>query len=126
MNLPDRRSEIRRVSDLDVETQLDLHIEQARTEFQGIEHSVKDLHAILLRHIEDEENWKVKMYSAFPDGPENHRAAHIKLIQSAEAEERFWKELRLDLAKKGLWSIIVVLVGLVMTSVSIKLGWGAK
>jgi len=51
-----------------------------------------------------------------------HRSYHDKLIAAAKAQETFWNELRLDLAKKGLWSILTVLVGLLLLGAMTKLG----
>lgn len=57
---------------------------------------------------------------AFPDDDvDAHHNFHKAKIDAAKAEERFWHELKLDLAKKGLWGIITVLVGMVV------LGFGA-
>ena len=57
---------------------------------------------------------------AFPDGPEAHRNAHIAMIKAAAAQERFWDELKLDLAKKGIIAILVVLAGFVVAGVAVK------
>jgi len=59
---------------------------------------------------------------AFPDGVEPHRAAHEAMISASRAEERFWTELKLDVAKKGVWGILVIIIGLVVVGVSVKLG----
>ena len=59
---------------------------------------------------------------AFPDGVEAHRAAHVAMIKAAAAEEKFWDELKLDLAKKGIIAILAVLAGLVVVGLSVKLG----
>jgi hypothetical protein len=59
---------------------------------------------------------------AFPDGPEAHRAAHVAMIKAAAAEEKFWTELKLDLAKKGIVGIVVILAGLIMLGAAVKLG----
>ena len=53
---------------------------------------------------------------------EGHRKYHESLIRSAEAQEQFWKELRLDVAKKGTWALIVILLGLFVLGVATKLG----
>ena len=53
---------------------------------------------------------------------EGHRKYHESLIRSAEAQEQFWKELRLDVAKKGTWALIIVLVGLLVLGIMTKLG----
>jgi len=59
---------------------------------------------------------------AFPDGPAAHRAAHEAMIKAAAAEEKFWAELRLDIAKKGLWGLLVIIAGLVLVGAATKLG----
>lgn len=59
---------------------------------------------------------------AFPDGPEKHREAHESWIASKKAEEKFWSELKLDIAKKGVWGLLTILTGLVLIGLSIKLG----
>lgn len=69
-----------------------------------------------------------KMSTAFVAGAdgqidyEGHRRFHEEKIRAARAEARFWEELRLDIAKKGLWSLLVVLLGLAVVGVSVKLG----
>lgn len=62
---------------------------------------------------------------AFPDGVDNHRTAHEAMIRAAKAEERFWSELKLDIAKKGVWGLLVIIVGLLLVGASVKLGLGA-
>jgi tetrahydromethanopterin S-methyltransferase subunit E len=39
---------------------------------------------------------------------------------------RFWQELKLDLAKKGAWGVMVVVVGLVILGLGAKLGITVK
>lgn len=63
--------------------------------------------------------------SGFPDGPFAHRMSHESMIRAAQAEERFWTEMKLDIAKKGVWGLLIVLIGLVMVGISVKLGIGA-
>lgn len=61
-----------------------------------------------------------KVMAAFPDRDvEGHCEFHQAKIDAAKAEEKFWSELKFDLAKKGLVGIITVLVGMVV------LGFGA-
>lgn len=56
-----------------------------------------------------------------------HRKAHEAMIKAAEAQEDFWREMKLDLAKKGTWGVFIILLGLVITGLSIKLGaWLGK
>ena len=75
----------------------------------------------LLSHIADETAMFESINRAFPDGPENHRLAHAIAIEAADAEKKFWRELKLNLIEKGLWSIILVLIGLALTGVSAKI-----
>lgn len=68
------------------------------------------------------------LHSAFPVGAEGttdltgHRHFHEAKIKAAVAEEAFWNELKLDLAKKGAWGIILVIVGLIITGAAVKIG----
>lgn len=85
------------------------------------------LQAVLSTHIVHEADFQHKIgtiMDAFPDGPENHRRAHEMMIDAASEQKKFWSELRLDIAKKGAWGVIVILVGLVIIGVSAKLGIG--
>ena len=59
---------------------------------------------------------------AFPDGPEAHRNAHLAMIRASAAQEKFWTELKLDIAKKGLWGLLVIAVGLVLVGAATKVG----
>lgn len=59
---------------------------------------------------------------AFPDGPTKHREAHESWILAKKAETEFWQELKLDVAKKGVWSLLVVLLGLLAVGLSVKAG----
>lgn len=56
----------------------------------------------------------VRLESAFPDGPENHAAYHAKLIRATEAQQKFWEDLSTDLKKKGIKSLVLILVGLIV------------
>jgi hypothetical protein len=73
-----------------------------------------------------------KLEGAFPrneDGSadlEGHKRFHDTKIKAAEAEMRFWQELKLDLAKKGAWGVMVVVVGLVILGLGAKLGITVK
>lgn len=59
---------------------------------------------------------------AFPDGPESHRVAHENLIRAAIAEEQFWNELKIDIAKKGVWGLLIIVLGLAIVGISAKFG----
>jgi len=57
---------------------------------------------------------------------EGHRRYHESMIRAANAQERFWVELKLEIAKKGVWGLLVVICGLVIVGLSAKLGIGAR
>lgn len=59
---------------------------------------------------------------AFPDGPAAHRSAHEAMIKASAAQERFWNELKLDVAKKGTWGILIIVLGLILAGAVTKLG----
>lgn len=53
---------------------------------------------------------------------DGHRRYHVSIIQSMNAQEKFWNELRIDLAKKGLWFVLLVVAGFVVLGIQTKLG----
>lgn len=63
-----------------------------------------------------------ELLKAFPDGVDNHRRAHEKMIKAAEAEERFWVDLKADIAKKSIWGILHILSLLVVAGLAAKFG----
>ena len=69
-----------------------------------------------------------KINSAFPrdvDGEvdhEGHRKYHESLIRAVEAQEQFWRDIRMDVAKKGVWAAIIIVLGLLVVGLQIKLG----
>lgn len=68
------------------------------------------------------------IHSAFPQNPDGttdfsgHRRYHEELIESAQAQTEFWRELRLDLAKKGTWVVLVAVIGMIAAGVGAKFG----
>jgi hypothetical protein len=64
------------------------------------------------------------IHNAFPDGDlEGHCKYHEAVIAAKKAEEKFWTELKLDLAKKGSWGLLIILIGLVMSGMVAKFGF---
>lgn len=69
-----------------------------------------------------------RIHSAFAsneDGTvdfEGHRRFHEEKVRAARAEAEFWSELKLEIAKKGIWSLVVILCGLTVVGLSAKLG----
>lgn len=95
-----------------------------------IKAAVDALDGKLSDHIVREEKELAALARAFPnDDPKAHRAAHEAMIEAKQAEAKFWAELRLDLAKKSLWGLLLIVLGLVMVgglfSVASKLGVAA-
>lgn len=70
-----------------------------------------------------------KIHGAFPRDSkgetdfDGHREYHEAMIRAAEAQAEFWKELRLDIAKKGMWGLIITIGTLIVIGLSAKLGF---
>lgn len=45
-----------------------------------------------------------------------------KLAEKTAAEERFWNELKIDVAKKGVWGLLIIVLGLAMIGLAAKFG----
>lgn len=73
-----------------------------------------------------------KINSAFaktPDGQvdfDGHRRYHEQMIAAATAQEEFWRDLKLEVAKKGIWSLLVIICGLVVVGISAKFNLGVR
>lgn len=83
-----------------------------------------------IEHRLDEILLEVKrIHGAFPrtDHGEvdftGHREAHEAMIAAAEAQKEFWQELKLDLAKKGVWGLLIITCGLIITGLAAKFGF---
>lgn len=69
-----------------------------------------------------------KIHGAFPRTEagdtdfDGHRQYHEAMIRAAEAQANFWNELKLDIAKKGVWGLLIILCGLVVTGMATKFG----
>jgi hypothetical protein len=64
-----------------------------------------------------------------PDGTidfDGHRKYHEAMIKAATAQEQFWQELKLEIAKKGVWSLLIIICGLIVVGVAAKFGIGHK
>lgn len=53
---------------------------------------------------------------------EGHRRFHEEKVRAAKAEAEFWKELKMEIAKKGIWSLLVIICGLIVVGLSAKIG----
>lgn len=59
---------------------------------------------------------------AFPGGDwDGHRRYHEAVIKRIEAREKFYQDLRTDLATKGLWAVIIALGGAVIFYIRAKI-----
>lgn len=68
-------------------------------------------------------------FATNPDGTTDfagHRQYHEAIIKAATAQEQFWYELKLEVMKKGIWSLLVIICGLVVVGISAKFGIGTK
>ncbi len=64
-----------------------------------------------------------------PDGTvdfDGHRRYHESMIAAATAQEQFWRELKLEVAKKGVWGLLTIICGLVIVGLSAKFGIGGR
>jgi hypothetical protein len=59
---------------------------------------------------------------AFPDGVENHRAAHEAQIAAAKAQADFYTDLRQYLISRGIVAAVIIVLGLIWLGIQIKLG----
>ena len=53
---------------------------------------------------------------------DGHRRFHEEKMRAARAETEFWSELKLEVAKKGVWSLLIIVCGLIVVGISTKLG----
>lgn len=74
-------------------------------------------------HADDESASLARFLKAFPDDdPVAHRQYHEAVMRAAEAQERFWSELRLDIAKKSFWGLITLICGILLAGAAVKMG----
>lgn len=79
------------------------------------------------QHVDDERKRQEAVLQGFPQGDaEGHRKYHEAVMRAAEAQELFWSELRLDIAKKGVMGLLVLVCGLVLAGAAAKLGLMVK
>lgn len=78
-----------------------------------IDRMMEEMHSINGAFIRNEDN------TIDYDG---HRRYHASIVASMNAQEKFWNDLKLDLAKKGLWFVLLVVAGFVVLGIQTKLG----
>jgi len=80
-------------------------------------------HVSILERIDKLAETVKEFEKGFPDGDvHGHRIYHERLIRNVAAQENFWNGLKSDLATKGLWAVILVVVGLIVSGVGVKMG----
>ena len=77
---------------------------------------------VINKKVDDLTEQAKRCMNAFPDGPDNHRLSHEAMIKAAQAQENFWLEMKLDLAKKGAWGLTIIILGLIITGLQAKFG----
>lgn len=66
-------------------------------------------------HDREEKVFRAKILEAFPNGDTGeHRKYHESLMEAAEEQKRFYRELRLGLAKNSVWAATMTLLGLLL------------
>ena len=76
----------------------------------------QELQDHLNKHIADDAVTVQTLARALPLRPDGspdidgHREYHASLIEEAKARAEFWRELRLELVRKGFWGLMGVLV----------------
>ena len=60
---------------------------------------------------------------AFPGGIEDHALVHASLAKAAEAQADFYRQIKLDLAKNGIWALAKVIFALIIVGVAAKMGF---
>ena len=89
----------------------------------GMQRELRELTKDVNQHIAREELDFGEFRRAFPnDDPAGHRRFHDSEIEAALDRKKLWGELRKELLSKGLWSVLLILVGLVVTGAAAKLG----
>lgn len=80
----------------------------------------KELQDQLNKHVSEESAALHALIRALPSKPDGspdvdgHREYHASLIEEAKSRAEFWRELRLELMRKGFWGLMGVLAFLVM------------
>ena len=66
------------------------------------------------RHTAEEVQMVSSFLKAFPnEDPVKHRLYHEAVMRAAEEQEKFWRELRLDIAKKSMWGLVMLILGFI-------------
>jgi len=93
----------------------DAHLSEFYRQFKAHADRLED-------HMTQEEKQLSALADAFPNrDPIEHRKYHEKLMEAADAQKQFWQELRLDVAKKSVWGVLIVVITLIGWAILEKL-----
>jgi hypothetical protein len=86
----------------------------------GALRQVQELQEQLNLHLRDESVALQTLVRALPSKPDGtpdvdgHREYHASLIEEAKARTEFWRDLRMELLRKGLWGLLGAVGFLIM------------
>lgn len=90
------------------------------TTLESLANDVQALDAKISDLIRRQEQQRM---DAYPFGDTHgHRKAHEAMMEAAQAQAKFYNELRIDLAKKGLWTLLAITAGLLFLGLAAKFG----
>ena len=101
------------------------------TDDQGDRHETKEEMSIeqKLDLILDEFKKLEGAFARNEDGSidfDGHRRYHEAMIKAAEEQEKFWRDLKMEIAKKGVIAAIIIVLGLLWIGAQTKLGLMVK
>ena len=88
---------------------------EARIERMFAEHEARERNGV-------DERMRTIM-RAFPGGIDEHFSVHLALAKAAKAQEDFYHQIKLDLAKNGIWALLKVLFALAILGLASKMGF---
>lgn len=53
---------------------------------------------------------------------DGHRQYHEEMIRAAKAQTKFWEDIRLEVAKKGVLFLLITVCGLMVVGIQTKFG----
>ena len=101
------------------------------TDDQGDRHETKEEMSIehKLDLILDEFKKLEGAFARNEDGSidfDGHRRYHEAMIKAAEEQEKFWRDLKMEIAKKGVIAAIIIVLGLLWIGAQTKFGLMVK
>jgi hypothetical protein len=81
----------------------------------GLRDELGEKHTVQSQAISDLQSTVADLTAAFPEGDlDLHRRMHEAMIQKEKERAAFYTDLRSDLAKKGLWAVILAVSGVAL------------